>query len=132
MNILAVNLYNMYNQGETMHIRGLRNAHPKDNIKVAGIYSYLDDIELKRLNITRVGGNRPGSFSKLAIKAMTTIIQSIIYRITGWTNNKIIKAYIEADVIVSLGGDNCNDAVAVYYPAGFLCPLFIALILKKK
>lgn len=131
MNYLVVNLYNMYNQGETLQLKGLREVLPEDDIKIAGIYSFLDDIELRRLRIKRVGTNRPGKLSHLVIKAALLAFYGLIYRLTGKTSNDIIQAYADSDLVLDFGGDTFNDRRAFYYMLGHTFPLFLALIMKK-
>ena len=131
MNYLVVNLYNMYNQGETLQLKGLREVLPKDDITIAGIYSFLDDIELRRLRVKRVGTNRPGKLSHLVIKAAVLSLHAVMYRLTGKTSNDIIKAYAESDLILDFGGDTFNDRRAFYYMLGHTFPLFLSLIMNK-
>lgn len=113
MKLLVVNLYNMYNKGELMQLKGLRTLRPNDDISILGLYSYLDDIECKRLNIKIVGAVRPG-------KVLTKLFTKELWR-----------TYRNSDLILDFGGDTFNDIRAWYYVPAHCLSLLIAWVMRK-
>jgi len=140
---LITNLYNMYNTGEMMQLKALRNYFDKDKFTIASIYSIIkftiasiysiiSTDECKNIKVGYAGSKTPQSKSLLLVKAIGLLLQAIVVKIGLFKPKNIISAYTDCDVIIDLGGDTFSDDVSPVYTLAHCFSLLPAIILGKE
>lgn len=117
MNILLTNVYDLFNLGEVALVTSLvKNLH-EPKFRIASLYSFLDEEICQKLGVKIVGQASPRPafflFFWFTLTLFRAILWSILHKLfnihPNFLLNRELKAYLESDLIVDLGGDNFSD-----------------------
>jgi len=129
---LITNAYNFYNMGEMLQLKALVKHFPGDKFILAALYSFVDPVLCKSLEIEVVGNLRPPSKFKLMLQALSIIVKVIAWRTTGIPKlSGVLKAYRDCDTIIDLGGDTFSDSPSPVYTLAHCFGLVPAILLNK-
>lgn len=117
MRILLTNVYDMFNKGEVILVTSLVKNLPGVEFTLAPLYSFLDVEFCKKLGIKIFGRTSPRHGILLLFWSTLTLSRAFLWSFLhklfrvriGVLLNKEVEAYLDANLIVDLGGDNFSD-----------------------
>lgn len=117
MKILLTNVYDLFNKGEIALVTSLVKNIPNTEFMFAPFYSFLDIELCKKLGIKIFGRTNPRPAFLLLFWSTLTLFRAFIWFLLhklfsikpDFLLNEELKAYLDANLIVDLGGDNFSD-----------------------
>jgi len=140
MKILLTNVYNLFNKGEVSLVTSLVKNLPNLKFIIAPLYSFLDEELCRKLGIKIFGRINPRPVFLLLPWSVLTLFRVLIWSLShkllninpDFLLNKELKAYLEADMIIDLGGDSFSDETGFGGSLVHIYSLFPALLLNKQ
>lgn len=139
MKILLTNVYDLFNKGEVALVTGLVKNLPDSEFIIASLYSFLNKELCRKWGIKIFGRINPRPAFLLLPWFILTLFRAFVWSLShkllninpDFLLNKELKAYLGADLIIDLGGDNFSDETGFGGSLVHIYSLLPALLFNK-